>query len=92
MTLPTLSGRSIRKRWEQQCRVQSRVRMQMSALSFHFMESANFFEINGGVRGLSIDDFQIGEMVRKLPNYQYMFHLPCIDSCWLVRHGSYPIR
>ncbi|THU66621.1 hypothetical protein C4D60_Mb05t16080 [Musa balbisiana] len=29
--------------------------MQMSALSFHFMESADFFEIGGGVRGLSID-------------------------------------
>lgn len=35
--------------------------MQMSALSFHFMESADFFEIGGGVRGLSID------AVEKLP-------------------------
>ncbi|CAL9101780.1 unnamed protein product [Musa acuminata var. zebrina] len=66
--------------------------MQMSALSFHFMESADFFEIGGGVRGLSIDaDFQTGEMVRKLPNCQHMFQSPCIDSCWLVRHGSCPL-
>ncbi|KAK4490479.1 hypothetical protein RD792_001156 [Penstemon davidsonii] len=37
-----------------------------------------------------LQDFQIGETVRRLPHCHHMFHLPCIDT-WLVRHGSCPL-
>ncbi|GAA0148988.1 hypothetical protein LIER_08277 [Lithospermum erythrorhizon] len=37
-----------------------------------------------------LQDFQIGETVRSLPDCHHMFHLPCIDK-WLVRHGSCPL-
>ncbi|KAL9249823.1 NEP1-interacting protein 1-like protein [Drosera capensis] len=37
-----------------------------------------------------LQDFQIGETVRSLPQCNHMFHLPCIDK-WLVRHGSCPM-
>nr|XP_043608159.1 NEP1-interacting protein 1-like [Erigeron canadensis] len=37
-----------------------------------------------------LQDFQLGETVRSLPQCHHMFHLPCIDE-WLVRHGSCPL-
>ncbi|KAI3722871.1 hypothetical protein L2E82_34027 [Cichorium intybus] len=37
-----------------------------------------------------LQDFQLGETVRSLPQCHHMFHLPCIDK-WLVRHGSCPL-
>ncbi|GAA0156111.1 hypothetical protein LIER_13679 [Lithospermum erythrorhizon] len=37
-----------------------------------------------------LQDFQIGETVRSLPDCHHMYHLPCIDK-WLVRHGSCPM-
>ncbi|KAK4360490.1 hypothetical protein RND71_019442 [Anisodus tanguticus] len=37
-----------------------------------------------------IQDFQLGETVRCLPQCHHMFHLPCIDT-WLLRHGSCPM-
>ncbi|XP_073126155.1 NEP1-interacting protein-like 1 [Henckelia pumila] len=37
-----------------------------------------------------LQDFQLGETVRRLPHCHHLFHLPCIDS-WLVRHGSCPL-
>ncbi|KAG8373615.1 hypothetical protein BUALT_Bualt11G0042700 [Buddleja alternifolia] len=37
-----------------------------------------------------LQDFQLGETVRRLPQCHHMFHLPCIDT-WLVRHGSCPL-
>ncbi|KAL2551227.1 NEP1-interacting protein 1 [Forsythia ovata] len=37
-----------------------------------------------------LQDFQVGEIVRRLPQCHHMFHLPCIDT-WLLRHGSCPL-
>ncbi|KAG8083924.1 hypothetical protein GUJ93_ZPchr0010g10863 [Zizania palustris] len=37
-----------------------------------------------------LQDFQVGEVVRRLPSCRHVFHVPCID-CWLVRHGSCPL-
>lgn len=37
-----------------------------------------------------LQDFQLGETVRSLPQCHHMFHLPCIDK-WLLRHGSCPL-
>lgn len=37
-----------------------------------------------------LQDFQLGETVRSLPQCHHMFHLPCIDN-WLLRHGSCPM-
>ncbi|KAG6700733.1 hypothetical protein I3842_08G127400 [Carya illinoinensis] len=37
-----------------------------------------------------LQDFQLGETVRCLPQCHHMFHLPCIDK-WLLRHGSCPL-
>ncbi|XP_059281018.1 NEP1-interacting protein-like 1 isoform X2 [Lycium ferocissimum] len=37
-----------------------------------------------------LQDFQLGETVRCLPQCHHMFHLPCIDT-WLLRHGSCPM-
>ncbi|MBA0591990.1 hypothetical protein Gorai_008980 [Gossypium raimondii] len=37
-----------------------------------------------------LQDFQLGETVRSLPQCHHMFHLPCIDK-WLVSHGSCPL-
>ncbi|KAK9064985.1 hypothetical protein SSX86_016368 [Deinandra increscens subsp. villosa] len=37
-----------------------------------------------------LQDFQVGEIVRSLPQCHHIFHLPCIDE-WLVRHGSCPL-
>ncbi|CAI9767070.1 unnamed protein product [Fraxinus pennsylvanica] len=37
-----------------------------------------------------LQDFQVGEIVRSLPQCHHMFHLPCIDT-WLLRHGSCPM-
>ncbi|KVH92274.1 Zinc finger, RING/FYVE/PHD-type [Cynara cardunculus var. scolymus] len=39
---------------------------------------------------VSCSDFQLGEIVRSLPQCHHMFHLPCIDK-WLIRHGSCPL-
>ncbi|KAL4377127.1 hypothetical protein GQ457_02G013440 [Hibiscus cannabinus] len=37
-----------------------------------------------------LQDFQLGETVRSLPQCNHMFHLPCIDK-WLLSHGSCPL-
>ncbi|KAL8158372.1 hypothetical protein AgCh_002895 [Apium graveolens] len=37
-----------------------------------------------------LQDFQLGETVRSLPQCHHIFHVPCIDE-WLVRHGSCPL-
>ncbi|PKI74421.1 hypothetical protein CRG98_005185 [Punica granatum] len=37
-----------------------------------------------------LQDFQLGETVRSLPQCHHMFHLPCIDK-WLLKHGSCPL-
>ncbi|POO00792.1 43kDa postsynaptic protein [Trema orientale] len=37
-----------------------------------------------------LQDFQLGETVRSLPQCNHLFHLPCIDK-WLLRHGSCPL-
>ncbi|KAL3372735.1 hypothetical protein AABB24_004998 [Solanum stoloniferum] len=37
-----------------------------------------------------LQDFQLAETVRCLPQCHHMFHLPCIDT-WLLRHGSCPL-
>lgn len=52
----------------------------------------NNFEDSGESLSCSVclQDFQIGETVRSLPDCHHMFHLPCIDK-WVVRHGSCPL-
>ncbi|KNA05845.1 hypothetical protein SOVF_186590 [Spinacia oleracea] len=37
-----------------------------------------------------LQDFQIGETVRSLPDCHHLFHLPCIDK-WLLKHASCPL-
>ncbi|KAK9135826.1 hypothetical protein Syun_015156 [Stephania yunnanensis] len=37
-----------------------------------------------------LQDLEVGEMVRCLPNCYHMFHLPCIDM-WLTKCGSCPL-
>ncbi|XP_010547406.1 PREDICTED: NEP1-interacting protein 2-like isoform X2 [Tarenaya hassleriana] len=37
-----------------------------------------------------LQDFQVGETVRSLPQCQHMFHLHCIDK-WLLKHASCPL-
>ncbi|PNT75317.1 hypothetical protein BRADI_1g30190v3 [Brachypodium distachyon] len=46
----------------------------------------------GDLSGCSVclQDFQIGEKVRSLPDCWHVFHVPCIDG-WLIKHGSCPL-
>ncbi|EMS47648.1 NEP1-interacting protein 1 [Triticum urartu] len=46
----------------------------------------------GDLSGCSVclQDFQIGEKVRSLPDCLHVFHVPCIDG-WLIKHGSCPL-
>lgn len=46
----------------------------------------------GDLYGCSVclQDFQIGEKVRSLPDCLHVFHVPCIDG-WLIKHGSCPL-
>lgn len=37
-----------------------------------------------------LQDFQVGEKVRSLPDCWHVFHVPCIDG-WLIKHGSCPL-
>jgi hypothetical protein len=37
-----------------------------------------------------VQDFQVGEKVRSLPDCWHVFHVPCIDG-WLIKHGSCPL-
>ncbi|XP_042462395.1 NEP1-interacting protein 2-like isoform X2 [Zingiber officinale] len=37
-----------------------------------------------------LQEVEVGDMARRLPICQHMFHLPCIDS-WLVRQASCPL-
>ncbi|KAK1261834.1 NEP1-interacting protein 1 [Acorus gramineus] len=37
-----------------------------------------------------LQDFQIGEVARCLPQCQHLYHLSCIDG-WLIRHGTCPM-
>ena len=39
---------------------------------------------------LVVQDFQVGEKVRSLPDCWHVFHVPCIDG-WLIKHGSCPL-
>lgn len=54
--------------------------------------SNNYIDASGEKASCSVclQDFQLGETVRILPDCHHMFHLPCIDK-WLVRHGSCPL-
>ncbi|OEL32056.1 NEP1-interacting protein 1 [Dichanthelium oligosanthes] len=46
----------------------------------------------GDLSGCSVclQDFQVGEKVRSLPDCWHVFHVPCIDG-WLIKHGSCPL-
>lgn len=54
--------------------------------------SSNMVDASGERVSCSVclQDFQIGETVRSLPQCHHMFHLPCIDK-WLLSHGSCPL-
>ncbi|KAK9284655.1 hypothetical protein L1049_023831 [Liquidambar formosana] len=39
---------------------------------------------------ICLQEFQLGEMGRSLPQCHHMFHLCCIDK-WLLVHGSCPL-